>query len=106
MQSLVFLTYFFQKLSKENLWGMGSTPLPPLGTGRVKSYPGELHTSIPNLTLSGILTIISQCSANKAGVGGKFDDFGENFVSRKIPCCRDAPNFDQNCIPLLNIKID
>ena len=25
MQSLVFLTYFFQKLSKKNLWGMGST---------------------------------------------------------------------------------
>ena len=27
MQSLVFLTHFFQKLSKKNLWGVGSTPL-------------------------------------------------------------------------------
>ena len=32
MQSVVFLTYFFQKLSKKNLWGAGSTP--PLDTGR------------------------------------------------------------------------
>ena len=28
------------------------------------------------------------------------------FVFRKIPCRRDAPNFDQNHVPLLNIKID
>ena len=27
MQSLVFLIYFFQKLSKKNLWGVGSNPL-------------------------------------------------------------------------------
>ena len=35
MPSLVFLTYFFHKLSKKNLWGgVGSTPL---GKGRVNN---------------------------------------------------------------------
>ena len=33
MQSLVFLTYFFQKLSKKNHWGLAR---PPLGKRRVK----------------------------------------------------------------------
>ena len=31
MQSLVFLICFFQKLSKKNLWMIGSTSPPPLG---------------------------------------------------------------------------
>ena len=35
MQSLVFLTYLFQKLSKKSPLGVGSTP-PPLGKRRVK----------------------------------------------------------------------
>ena len=35
MQSLVFPTYFFQKLWKKNLWGGWLDP--PLVTGRVKS---------------------------------------------------------------------
>ena len=29
MQSLVFLTYFLQKLSKKNLWGSARNPPPP-----------------------------------------------------------------------------
>ena len=37
MQSLVFLTcFFFQKLSKKNLW---RSALPPLGKGRVNRRP-------------------------------------------------------------------
>ena len=36
MQSLVFLAYFFQKLSKKNLCGVGSTP--PPGKGRVNIF--------------------------------------------------------------------
>ena len=37
MQNLMFLI-FLKKLSKKNLWGVGSTPL---GTGRVKRIPAE-----------------------------------------------------------------
>ena len=33
MQSLVFITYFFQMLWKKNFWGSAG----PLGTGRVKT---------------------------------------------------------------------
>ena len=55
MQSLVFLTYFFLKIYRRKTFGgVGSTPPPPLGTGRVKelgldncSTPAEnsTHTS-------------------------------------------------------------
>ena len=49
MQNLVFLTYLFQKLSKKNLWGVGSTPPPPLGTGRVNNR--ACLTGYPEITL-------------------------------------------------------
>ena len=39
MQSLMFLDYFVQKLSKKNLWG--SVP-PPLAKGKVKKREGKV----------------------------------------------------------------
>ena len=43
MQRLVFLTYFFQKLSKKDLWGVGSTPP---GTGRVNTFTPRVYHKI------------------------------------------------------------
>ena len=53
MQSLMFLDCFVEKLSKKNLWGVGSTPL---GKGRVNYFSSplsdvEASSSYSNLRL-------------------------------------------------------
>ena len=41
MQSLMFLACFVQKLSKKNLWGVGSIPLSGKGrVNRLNCFPG------------------------------------------------------------------
>ena len=51
--------FFFQKLSKKNLWRLGSTP-PPLGKGRVKKVACRRKLK----TIEIVLFIVLECSVD------------------------------------------
>ena len=63
MQSLVFLTYFFQKLSKKNLW-WSARPPPPLVQEGLESCVEIMKTSI-SVAIFWDFAVSSACCGNK-----------------------------------------